>query len=65
MAARISKKAAQEISNNINSLLVWQDILKQNLNEKRWDASDLSRKAFNDAADALIAIGIVVHKYKL
>lgn len=65
MAARISKKAAQEISNNINSLLVWQDILKQNLNEKRWDASDLSRKAFNDAADALIAIGIAVHKYKL
>ena len=65
MAARISKKAAQEISNNINSLLVWQDILKQNLNEKRWDASDLSRKAFNDAADPLIAIGIVVHKYKL
>ena len=65
MAARISKKAAQEISNNINSLLVWQDILKQNLNEKRWDASDLSRKACNNAADALIAIGIVVHKYKL
>jgi hypothetical protein len=63
--AKISKKQAQEISGLINSLLVYDSIVKARFAEKKYDEATSAMRGFNEKADMLNSMSISVIKFKI
>lgn len=60
---KLTKKASKSISQEVTSLLVYQGMVRDYNLENRSEEAFRAMAWYNDAADRLAALGIVVHKY--
>ena len=60
---KLTKKATKAIAQEVTGLLVYQSMVRDYNLENRSEDAFRAMAWYNDAADKLAAMGIVVHKY--
>jgi len=62
---KLSKSAVNAVSRHINSLLVYTTMVSNAREKRDFEKMNNAMQWYNEAADALISMGVPVIKYKL
>jgi len=62
---KLTKKATKSLTEDINRLMVWHGMVRDYNTENRAEDAFRAMRWYNEAADSLAKMGIVVTKYEI